>query len=368
MSLTDNFKRASEEISAGTSRGAFESPASSPAQITPTPSASHTLEKSPLKESSPSIRLLSSTPQLGESTSSSSSEGPTAAGTPSRSVPLLSSSSSWAASELTRSTSREVVTTVVKTAFRTETHTRPRPASSVPTTSTTEDSIEDTDGAIVAPTGFDPSPTGIPTSQPSTDPPPAAQASSPPGRPEEHPPLSNGATAGIVLAVVAVLLGTFFLVRYIYKRRGFCGRGRPFSPIQEPYHRPTPGSISGPYQQHPPGHPWIHHPGAQSYPSVVVTPSREEEVELQTFTRPMHGPRMYDVGHSGNAPLAPPYDGHDAQGHAPAHVPPQQAGQDMPVSPESPTPSGRAHDGGIASPRSRAGALPWEEGYRYRAW
>lgn len=349
----DGFTHASGETTSGASKESSESSTSAnlgkatPARSTPTAA-----------DQSPPVKLQSSTLRPDPSGALPTEHTSIVVNTTTRSP---SSSSLASALDGARPTEQQATSTVVKTKVFTKTLTTSRPPPSITGLTTIGDPASNTEGVVVIPPAVEPSTTDPLPSQPSVDPPPAAQTTSTSGRAEEHPPLTNGATAGIVLAVVAVLLGTFFLIRYIYKRRGFCGRGRPFSPIQEPYHRPDPESISRPYQQHHPGHPWTHHPGAQSYPSVVITPSRED-IELQTFTRPSHGPRMYDVGHSGNVPLAPAYNG-DAQGQEPQPPP----GPDMPVLPESPNPSGVVQDGRVPPP-NRAGAIPWEEGYRYRAW
>ena len=206
----------------------------------------------------------------------------------------------------------------------------------------------------------------------SAEPTPASQVNQQPGHTEEHPPLSNGATAGIVLAVVAVLLGVFFLVRYIYKHRGFCYRRRSFSPIQEPYHHPPSGPTTRSFfpMQRPCS--WLSEPCEQSCPSLVTTPALEAFVELQTFTKPQFGPRMYDVGCSGNALLMPAQDGHhyyqnhpipDTQSQMAEPASPRQTDENVSVSHRRQTPSIRRHHGAVHS-RRRTGQIPWEENYR----
>lgn len=208
------------------------------------------------------------------------------------------------------------------------------------------------------------------TPPPSAEPTPASQTNQQPGHTEEHPPLSNGATAGIVLAVVAVLLGVFFLVCYVYKRRRFCGRRRSFSPVLEPYHHPTPGPTTRPFPPIQRPCSWLSESCERPYPNGVMTPTLEESVELQTFTRPQFGPRMYDFGCSGNAPLMPAHSGHpvqcghsmpDTQGQVAEPLSPQETGQDMALSPERPS-MGKQHRGAHA--RRRTGQIPLGENYR----
>lgn len=94
---------------------------------------------------------------------------------------------------------------------------------------------------------------------------------------------------------------------------------------------------------------------------------------MQTFTRPTHGPRMYDVGHSGNAPLTATSTGQSIQvdeGQPRITISPQQTGREASVSPMSPAPSAEAQDVKSPSPQNRTGAIPWEDGYpsRYPTW
>lgn len=189
-----------------------------------------------------------------------------------------------------------------------------------------------------------PSSTGTERSTSITDGPPASQTSIH-GGPEHHEPLSNGATAGIVLSVVAVLLGALVLLRYIYKKRGICGRGGSFSPIGGPYYSgPNVGSLDSSVQTGNPDN-WREHPGARAHatPTWPAThPSTGlRSVEMQTFTRLPHQPKMYDVGQ--------PSAGQEHSG--------------VPTLPQIQI--------DLASPRYHAAVLPWDDGFQadgYRAW
>lgn len=180
---------------------------------------------------------------------------------------------------------------------------------------------------------------------------------------EDKGPLSNGATAGIVLAVVAVLLGATFLLRYIYKTRGLCGRGgKAFSPLVGPYNGPS-GPHTGSFNSSVPRgdlDTWLAYHGASTHGAPTWSQhsaGQPDSVELRSFTRPPHAPKAYNIG------------GSETEG-----VPGGSPGSDQvrpSVSPQTHVDS--PAQGAPNAPASRGSRklLPWDDGFqedRYRTW
>ncbi|CAI6093530.1 unnamed protein product [Clonostachys chloroleuca] len=194
------------------------------------------------------------------------------------------------------------------------------------------------------------------------------------GTPDQQDRLSNGATAGIVMAAMTVLLGIIFLGRYLYKKRRR-ERRRAWHDDSSgigPYHsdsRHDPPAPAAPrrsvFQDAEPSqlNNWMahHRPSRNRAPrSWSGSPSpvevQPESVELRSYTRPAR-PKLFEVG----SPGMPGTMGEPSNTRNYADpVPRQQPGVEGEMRGREATAPLR---GG-----QRAAVLPWEEGPRPDRW
>ncbi|CAH0037871.1 unnamed protein product [Clonostachys solani] len=197
------------------------------------------------------------------------------------------------------------------------------------------------------------------------------------GIPDQQDRLSNGATAGIVIAAMTVLLGIIFLGRYLYKKRRRERRRcwHDDSSGIGPYHSdsrhdpPAPAPRTSVFEDAEPSqlNSWLahHRPSRSRAPrSWSGSPSpvevQPESVELRSYTRPAR-PKLFEVG----SPPIPGTTGEPSNTRNYADpVPQQQQHQHLGVEGET---RGREAAAPLRGGH-RAAVLPWEEGPRPDKW
>lgn len=198
--------------------------------------------------------------------------------------------------------------------------------------------------------------------------------------------ISNGVTVGIVVSVMAAIVGIVILLRWLRRKGLLCAR-RPkfFSPIIEPHHsgptrpRPNVGAFSNPFRG---GdlQTWLEYHGASAHGGPTWPNGQGEEhgstgpggaIEMHNYTRNPHAnsrsqptgqSTALDVQHGlgqGAGPISPLTPSEVGSQHYPHH--PQNQHQNR-----------QATGPGASAPaEDRTATLPWDDGFRsdkYRAW